>query len=477
MPDHIIPDFSMSMTIDTEDGNSQVSRASSQVSQASSVAAAQFYSQQQGPPVRGIMTSSSPAYYASSGSASVASTDNYEVSLKRDREREGRCSECGAQTHELRMDPMGNTSKIPLTVENEVHRGRCLLCHPIQQRPSQQQWGRVSSSHRSVGSHRSANTVSTGHSIGTNSQLSGRSNNGGAQVAADYVDSCCASTISTIPREFSTQSSHNGADYLTTCSRSSSGGGVEETIARLSTEATDLCDVLAAMRRYPNEPRIQAKGCEKLWIQSWDDENSSAIGRVGGIPTILEAMRTFLGNVQLQQCGCEALQNLANTDYNRDVICENGGVNVICRTMDSHIDVVGVQQAGCTALANLAADTDHHLDIANAGGLHLIIKAAQRFSDEETVMRAAYQALRAMGYDPSRHGQQAQRQQQEQQQNVMQASDVAAGVVQQQHQQQIHGSGDSTMADFNNEENMIRLDQHGFPLRRRRGGGSSSSSS
>mmetsp|Transcript_7519 Transcript_7519/g.10795 ORF Transcript_7519/g.10795 Transcript_7519/m.10795 type:complete len:459 (-) Transcript_7519:168-1544(-) len=454
--DHMIPDCSMSMTIDNED-------ASSQVSQASSVAAAQFYSQ--GPPVRGVMTSS-PAYYASSTSGSIASTDagNHEVSLKRDREREGRCSECGAQTHELRMDAMGNSSKIPLTVENEVRRGRCLLCHPLQQ---QSHWNM--SSHQSIGSHRSVNTVSTGHSIGTNSQHSGRSANG--RPLADYVDSCCASTISTVPREFSTQSS-NGADYLTTCSRSSTGTTVEETMARLSTEATDLCDVLAAMRRYPNDPRIQAKGCEKLWIQSWDDENSSAIGRVGGIPTILDAMRTFHGVIQLQQCGCEALQNLANNDYNRDVICENGGLAVICRAMDAHIEVVGVQQAGCTALANLAADTDHHLDIANAGGLHLIIKAAQHYSDEETVMRAAYQALRAMGYDPARHGQQPQQQQNN-------TTDAVVGGMQPpqqgQSQQEIctGGTSDSSMSESQNQENMIRLDQHGFPLRRRRGGGSS----
>jgi len=53
-------------------------------------------------------------------------------SLRRDREREGRCADCGAQTHEVQYDrETGSTRKVPLNIDGEVHRGRCLLCNPL----------------------------------------------------------------------------------------------------------------------------------------------------------------------------------------------------------------------------------------------------------------------------------------------------------------------------------------------------------
>lgn len=57
--------------------------------------------------------------YGPYGAASSYSSDA-DLSLKRDREREGRCSECGVQTHEFRIDSLtGRHVKVPMTVENE----------------------------------------------------------------------------------------------------------------------------------------------------------------------------------------------------------------------------------------------------------------------------------------------------------------------------------------------------------------------
>lgn len=334
-------------------------------------------------------------HYRSYGSGQSVASDG-DLSLKRDREREGRCSECGVQTHEFRMDPQtGQPRKIPLSVENEVHRGRCLFCHPLT--PSHIQT--VDTAFRST---RSLNTVSSA----------------GSYSRPDYVGSNASAAES--------------ATLVST----SSNPAVEDALHTFDNEGCDLLEILSAMRRFPNERRIQEKGCEKLWIQSWDDENSAAIGRVGGISTLLHAMAAFPGSQRLQQSGCEALQNLALNDFNRDAIKEHGGINIIVQAMNNHPDVVGVQQCGCTALANLAASADNHLDIANAGGLHAIMNAAQRNQDEETVLRAAYSALRAMGYDPNRHGGRGQQQQQNPQQPPPQ-------------QQQ---------------QDVIRLDRHGFPI-------------
>eukprot|EP00541_Cyclophora_tenuis_P011309 CAMPEP_0116555690 /NCGR_PEP_ID=MMETSP0397-20121206/8285_1 /TAXON_ID=216820 /ORGANISM="Cyclophora tenuis, Strain ECT3854" /LENGTH=378 /DNA_ID=CAMNT_0004080985 /DNA_START=315 /DNA_END=1451 /DNA_ORIENTATION=+ len=348
----------------------------------------------------------SSGMYRNYGSGQSVSSDG-DISLKRDREREGRCSECGVQTHEFRMDSHGQPRKIPLTVENEVHRGRCLLCHPL----SQSHLHTMDNVFRSI---RSLNTVST----------TGSYSNSNSNSRPDFV----GSNASTAERSnASTVSNSNTA--------------VDDALAHFENESCDLLDILTAMRRFPRERRVQERGCEKLWIQSWDDENSSAIGRVGGIPTLLGAMSSFPMSQRLQQSGCEALQNLALNDFNNSVIVENGGINIIVQAMNNHPDVVGVQQCGCTALANLAASPDNHLDIANAGGLHAIMNAAQRNQEEESVLRAAYQALRAMGYDPNRHGPAGQQQQPQQQQQQ-----------QQQPQQQQQSQG------------VVRLDRHGFPI-------------
>jgi len=61
-----------------------------------------------------------------------------------ERENEGRCADCGAQTHQVKLDPSGKTSmktKVPLTVPGEVHRGRCLFCHPLPASLVQRQTG------------------------------------------------------------------------------------------------------------------------------------------------------------------------------------------------------------------------------------------------------------------------------------------------------------------------------------------------
>mmetsp|Transcript_29936 Transcript_29936/g.49391 ORF Transcript_29936/g.49391 Transcript_29936/m.49391 type:complete len:392 (-) Transcript_29936:148-1323(-) len=363
-----------------------------------------------GPPSYPLHARSSAYRYHNGSGASVASEGD--LSLKRDREREGRCSECGVQTHEFRLDHTGQPRKIPLTVDNEVHRGRCLFCHPFT--PSHHNIHTIDTA--AFRSTRSLNTVSSAGSYPGSSR-------------PDYVGS-------------GSNASHSG-DASSAVVSTSSNPAVEDALHTFDNEGCDLLEILSAMRRYPNERRIQEKGCEKLWIQSWDDENSAAIGRVGGISTLLQAMAGFPHSQRLQQSGCEALQNLALNDFNRDAIKENGGINIIVQGMNNHPDVVGVQQCGCTALANMATSPDNHMDIANAGGLHAIMNAAQRNQEEETVLRAAYSALRAMGYDPNRHG----------------SAQTAAGQQQQQRQQQQHHQQRQPQ-----QHDVIRLDQHGFPI-------------
>lgn len=52
--------------------------------------------------------------------------------IRTDREREGRCPDCGLETHSIIRNETGY-EKTPLNVEGEVLNGRCLFCHPLEE--------------------------------------------------------------------------------------------------------------------------------------------------------------------------------------------------------------------------------------------------------------------------------------------------------------------------------------------------------
>jgi len=53
------------------------------------------------------------------------------VMIRMDREREGRCPDCGLETHSVVRRNDGSFVREPLNIEGEVFNGRCLFCNPI----------------------------------------------------------------------------------------------------------------------------------------------------------------------------------------------------------------------------------------------------------------------------------------------------------------------------------------------------------
>ena len=288
---------------------------------------------------------------------------NATSALKRDREREGRCGECGIQTHGIRIDPSHVLPlKVPLTIENEVYRGRCLLCFPLNPNRT--------------------------HQPPSNVQGSSPANSFSVFVADVNANSGSTS----IPSE-----SHSRLGPL-----SASYGYMG------SDESTEIVDMLYIMRQHPHSEAIQEWGCEGLWIHSWEDETSAAIGRIGGISRILDAMSLFPHNEHLQHCACEALQNLAVNSYNRNAIVDYGGAALIVQAMMRHFDSLDIQQCGSVALTSLAASPELHDDIIRAGGAHAIIHAARKYADGDSIRSGAFlavamQALHALNVDPCRY--------------------------------------------------------------------------
>lgn len=288
-----------------------------------------------------------------------------------------------------------------LTIFFLIHIRRCLYCYPLPSRRSQADNSQASFggvSHRSIHSHHLIPDAAVSHtSFNSAPVASHRSGGGGGgqyvsssrsvssdhqqhltqqqHYAMNYHQNSASGSMASLgslgdmsPRHHPTHGRHRLSDLPDTIESASVASNpsiasttsaaqlaadqvaIEDAIARFETENADLCDILATMRRFPRSVRVQELGCEKLWIQSWDDENSSAIGRVGGIPTIIDSMRTHAGSAHLQQCGCEALQNLALNNYNREVIAEQGGIIAVIDAMGRHWDVAGVQQCESTAL-------------------------------------------------------------------------------------------------------------------------------
>lgn len=169
-------------------------------------------------------------------------------------------------------------------------------------------------------------------------------------------------------------------------------------------EDEDIIDILSVMQRFPFDEQTQATACEGLWIQSWDDDNSLAIGRAGGIRMILQAMQQFPDNSHLQQCGCETLQNLATSDYNCQKICELGGVCILVQAMVNNLDIPSLQLCGCIAMASLASSSkDCHSFIFEAGALDAIVCAMTRHCKQQWLAIGACQALEALDYGLTGH--------------------------------------------------------------------------
>lgn len=322
----------------------------------------------------------------------AAATPAVDLSIRRDREREGRCGDCGAQTHEFQYDQLaGRQNKVPLTVNGEVHRGRCLLCVPFNAQealryPQHYVADGINETSKSAGRIPSP---PAGSSSSCSSSNHNRSYHPSNQLNSSYQQS------PSMRRRVS------GLTCALDLCYDPCDPPVRSALHALIDGNNDIVDILFAMKRVPLDPLIQERGCERLWILSWEDENAISIGRVGGITIILAAMARFPKNSYLQQCACESLQNLAALDeYNRREIAEQGGIDLIVRSMVNHVTVAGIQQSGCTALASMAASGEFNKDICRAGGVHALILASRQFADVEGVVRCVQDACQAMGLDP-----------------------------------------------------------------------------
>jgi len=316
-------------------------------------------------------------------------------------------------------------AKEPLTVDGEVRRGRCLLCHPLpvvhqHQQPTAPYWSPGSldshimlhSDNTEAAPPSSAECVSVYSGSSASHDDPKRHESSHSQVVSPSLrtDSC----NNTLASRFTEGQFYNNGSNTNNNTQHNSKVH----------EDPDICTILSAMRLHPHSHTLQISSLHMLYILSYESENASAIGRVGGIPTILDVLRSTNTNVVLDTneegmmttttrnshnntndylnvaiYGIGTLQNLAAvTEYNRDAIVEHGGLPLIIATMSTFLSNSEIQRSSCTALANISKTSlEYKIAIRELGGMNSIMKAVEVHSECEFVLRAAYRGLRKLG--------------------------------------------------------------------------------
>lgn len=387
------------------------------------------------------------------GQESVMSTG---VTLKRIRERNGLCSECGNRTHTFVRDEMGVQTKQPCTTEGLVHRGRCLRCYPLPQpppnpipaastepenvasnpSPPKARTEPMKSPAPSVPTEKPKSILRRSSSYGSyGSVASSKSGKSGKSVTIvhdgddDSDDSDAGAQLSSksIGNKSSTKSNRSffgAADDMMTSSSSSSRlrtpnsrrsrrarKDVEAALHRLNAINDDggnggpgaLVDIVATMRQNSSAEEVQALGTSMLYDRS--KAEGALLGRSGGIPTILEVMKNHENSSTLHVLCCKLIRNLADAgEYNRKVLAKHGAFNLLCDTMERNLDNIAIQCRGCAALAAMAEESKRSRTSSkmfdNARVLGVLVGAVSAFPEHEDVLRRVYNALKAYGYKP-----------------------------------------------------------------------------
>ena len=182
---------------------------------------------------------------------------------------------------------------------------------------------------------------------------------------------------------------------------------MEKTLNYLESGSGDICDILAAMRRFPFSLAVQRVSVEKLYAHCFDTEHAQAIGLVGGIRTIIDAMEHHPDDVALQRGCAGVVKHLAGaSSYNLGMLDKMGSVSIICATMERHDRVAPLLESCCWALESMTRGPSPELKmrIAKGGGIHAAMKAVENFPNNESLLRAAFHCLRQLGYNPNSYG-------------------------------------------------------------------------
>ena len=130
------------------------------------------------------------------------------------------------------------------------------------------------------------------------------------------------------------------------------------------------------------------------------ETNRESVHKAEGASSIVGAMRRWYNNPGIQAAGCNALAHAAIGAGMKPFSLaakEGGAFEAVVCAMKNYPDNLLVQSNGCEACANLCSVTENADHLVNAlNGLDLIVAAMRKFPDDELLQRSACHVLRVL---------------------------------------------------------------------------------
>lgn len=358
-------------------------------------------------------------------------TTNEAFQIRYDRERDGRCADCGAQTHEVQFDPSGSGRSIknPLSVPGEVHRGRCLFCHPLpsarssrkrtsdppSQAQQQQQFQRSSSQHTQQGIQ----------GYGEGNQLDQHLNNNASPSPA-YPNRSSSASVCTASSQQSSQSIYSqqsaptwggGQNQQQQLQQNPNNNGYGAELAENYQQQQMLLQMQQQMQQqqqYPDDGSVYSHASHKSHqshhsIYSQASNQSQASYQSYNQQIASPQINPTNIDTQFHRSGSATSSVSPNTALN-DFTSSSAAADVIYRQMtEDSLDIEKciqamrrfpshshIQERGCAMLWAQSNNAEVCIALSNMGGVTVIMDAMRNYPVMPNLQRAGCEALRNM---------------------------------------------------------------------------------
>lgn len=375
------------------------------------------------------------------------------VQVRVDRERSGQCADCGAQTHDVQIDASGQSVKVPLSVPGEVHRGRCLFCHPLPNSNSRRDTHHSSGNSVNTDASQQSNAHSTysqhstpanwGHSspfqqrrpandlapdfvqqmqFQRNQQLL-QQHNQHPDEGSVYSNASAYSNASHV----SSQAPHHYQDALSQ-SQHTADGSVYSNVSHQSNQ-------FQQQQQYPDDGSVASHHSHHSQAsyhshasyhsynqqylspqqsRSFNNRSPSAASLQSGSPDynkaldmalrsmqddslsfehVIRTMQHFPAHAAIQERGCTLLWNQTFNAEVCHMLVSMGGVVTVLQAMRKHPTINKLQHVALEVLRNLCVNELNRQALVQSGGLPFVVETMQKLAEDADIQRSGCNML------------------------------------------------------------------------------------
>ena len=269
----------------------------------------------------------------------------------------GQCARCGLQTRDQ--------NGAPLTIEEEILRGRCLLCHPI---------------------------PGGGGAEGTS--LLATTQNKSSPVEFNIEGRIRANIRKALRNPHDQDLQEKGCKLI---AKNANEKNVKSIISFSGIEM-----IVNAMKNHPQNTDIIIECFRAFSVVSWCCKgNADIIANSGGMDEIVAAIKKPRNNERMKRKvvaeALQALEHLVSTSKSRSCALSSGALGAVIDAMKQHCRFSGIQTLGCRILQDISVESNDVSMVAISGGAVAVIVVAISKShasgNSVSLNAAAYGAL------------------------------------------------------------------------------------